>query len=225
MYERRRANLSVFSVLAGVVIVIAGVLGFFALQSLPPRAAESLPTNTPAVTLTAAATSPATSAAAEAPQDRFFIFANSINMSAMIVPVYFSDTEDNWDVSTLGDFAGHLEGTPDHGRGGNFVLAGHIELGDGQPGPFYKINELKVGDLIILQHSGNAQPPVQYSVTEVKTVEPTDFNILRNHGYEELTLITCSDWDEAAGVYNSRTVVHARPVADLANTSGSSNNG
>jgi LPXTG-site transpeptidase (sortase) family protein len=212
MYQRRRANISGLSILIGSAIVVVAVLIFFVLRSLPPRAAESLPTKTP----TTQVAIPATAAAVQAtPQNRFFIFANSINMSAMIVPVYFSDTEDNWDVSTLGEFAGHLEGTPEMGRGGNFVLAGHIELGDGKPGPFYNIDQLKVGDIIILQHPGNALPPVQYVVTEVKTVAPDDFDVLRNHGYEELTLITCRDWDAATGVYNNRTVVHARP-ADVA---------
>src|SRR5579859_2546127 len=102
------------------------------------------------------------------------------------------------------------------GQGGNFVLAGHVELKDGSKGPFAELKQLANGDRITI--IGNAQPhPIvrQYIVTEVGKVVPTDFDVIRNHGYEELTLITCDDWDQKSQMYNTRVIVHARPANSI----------
>jgi len=112
----------------------------------------------------------------------------------------------------LTNFAGHLEGTAGLKQGGNFVLAGHVEMKDGSAGPFAEIDKLHIGDdiSILSNHPGN--PVVMsYIVTGIEHVKPDDIKVIRNHGYEELTLITCADWDPSDKTYHTRVVVHARP--------------
>jgi len=93
------------------------------------------------------------------------------------------------------------------------VLAGHVELKDGKPGPFANIHSLSPGDPIAIVSDAPGTPIImRYQVTEVMVVEPDDLNVIRNHGYEELTLVTCQGWDERTRSYNKRVIVHARPV-------------
>jgi LPXTG-site transpeptidase (sortase) family protein len=140
------------------------------------------------------------------------IVSEKARLSTQITPLYFGRNDD-WDLSTLGGFAGHLEGTPNMGQGGNFVLAGHVELKDGVPGPFANLSLLSVGDPItILSTTREATVATVYRVTSVEVVKPDAFDHIRNHGYEELTLVTCGDWDPISGTYRVRLIVHARPV-------------
>jgi LPXTG-site transpeptidase (sortase) family protein len=109
-----------------------------------------------------------------------------------------------------------LQGTPEMGQGGNFVLAGHVELKDGSRGPFADIHRLQPGDVITILSDTQPEPSVRaYLVTDLRKVQPQDFGVIRNHGYEELTLVTCDDWDIRTQAYASRVIVHARPQATL----------
>ncbi|MCC7451985.1 MAG: class F sortase [Anaerolineae bacterium] len=141
------------------------------------------------------------------------ITAEKASLVAIIIRVYFGKTDD-WDVSYLNEYAGHLQGTAEIGQGGNVVLAGHVELKDGRQGPFANIGRLTNGDPIAIVSDAPGNPVVmRYRVTEVRVVDPQDLNTIRNHGYEELTLVTCQDWSEKTHTYNKRLIVHARPTA------------
>lgn len=130
-----------------------------------------------------------------------------------IVELYFSPDSDGWNLSTLGQYAGHLQGTPNIGQGGNAVLAGHVELKDGSAGPFARLNALNPGDRILILSDDPKKPIVmQYLVTVVKTVDPNAIDEIRSHGHEELTLVTCEDWDPKVRSYQKRVVVHAQPL-------------
>jgi LPXTG-site transpeptidase (sortase) family protein len=140
------------------------------------------------------------------------IVADRAQLLTDITELYFG-TDDDWDLTHLGQMAGHLEGTPNIGQGGNYVLAGHVEMKDGSPGPFAFIGSLQPGDFISVFSDKPGTPLVmQYAVSAVKIVKPTDFDVIRNHGYEELTLVTCKDWDQKTRTYLERVVVHARPI-------------
>lgn len=171
---------------------------------LPPTATPTL-TPSPQPTPTAIALVPDT------PEGERIIIAEKARLNAEIMVAPFGKTT-NWEISMLKQRAGHLEGTPDIGQGGNFVLAGHVELEDGAPGPFAYLRNLQPGDSISIVSRKEGQPRIYfYTVTEVKDVPPEDIAVLRNHGYEELTLITCDDWDQGQGKYLTRVIVHARP--------------
>ncbi|MCS6871911.1 MAG: sortase [Anaerolineae bacterium] len=214
MYRYRRHRRNSFSFIAALLIVIGAVAVYLAFERLG-RLTPTLtaPTHTPvpptqiAVNATAQPTAPPT------PSRKlpFRVAAARINLLADIVPLYFDMSLDTWNLSYLYDQAGHLEGTANMDEGGNFVLAGHVELGDGKPGPFARLSELQQGDLIsIFRERSATTEVVQYVVTEVLTVAPNDFSVIRNRGYEELTLITCKDWDAQMRDYLKRVVVRAR---------------
>jgi LPXTG-site transpeptidase (sortase) family protein len=217
MYSRRTSSSNPLRWFIGALIIIGAVGGFFVFQaSQPTPPTGPIPTPTPlpgtkAVILPTATTRSTT----------YRIISEKAKLSTEITKLYYSLKEDNWDLTYLGALAGHLEGTPEIGQGGNFVLAGHVELRDGGKGPFAEVTRLSPGDPISILGDQRPNPVVyQYIVTEVKKVKPQEFGVMRNHGFEELTLITCDDWDQRTQLYDSRIIVHARPAAAMLRLTG-----
>jgi LPXTG-site transpeptidase (sortase) family protein len=210
MYRRRNAS-GASRLLGGAVIIVLAVVAFGAYQILQQAPAQEV--IVPVTATTIPPTQVATSVAqATAQQNQLRIVSPKASLSTAITELYFSPDGENWDLTYLENFAGHLEGTPELGKGGNFVLAGHVELKDGIPGPFVNLYKLVPGDDIMIYSEVTNQPyVVRYRVTEVKTVQPNDISVIRNRGYEELTLITCSDWDQETEQYLTRVIVHAKP--------------
>jgi LPXTG-site transpeptidase (sortase) family protein len=211
MYSRGTSSNGFLRLAAGALIVCVAVIAFSLFQGYLSRPKnEPIPTNTPtsAPHVTTAASTPT-------PQPvQLRIVSSKAGLSAVIIEVYLAKNEDNWDLTQLTTYAGHLQGTAGLKQGGNFVLAGHVEMHDGSAGPFAKVGALAPGDPIDIVSSKPGNPVViQYIVTKVERVNPDDFAVVRNHGYEELTLITCADWDPNDHSYHTRVVVHARPVA------------
>jgi LPXTG-site transpeptidase (sortase) family protein len=114
----------------------------------------------------------------------------------------------SWDVQWLGNSLGYLEGSTYPTLLGNTVVAGHVYLSDGAPGPFIDLHTLRWGDIIIL-HADGAQ--ISYQVREVYQTSPDDLDVLENRsdGYTWLTLVTCRDFDPHSETYQSRTIVEA----------------
>ena len=213
MYNYRSAP-SVWSrLLIGLVIIAITVGVFLVYQSnsspppptliglVPTAAASLLAVGKPGATTTA---QPIT----------FRLISNKANISTVITELYYATDVDNWDLTPLGNAAGHLEGTPAIGHGGNFVLAGHVELKDGSRGPFADLHLLVPGDRLTIIGDSKPSPVIhEYQITDVAKVLPTDFAVMRNHGYEELTLITCDDFDSTTQTYKTRVIIHARPIS------------
>jgi LPXTG-site transpeptidase (sortase) family protein len=210
MYRRQRTT-PAFQWLTGLLLIVGIGLLFVAAQRLninqpsgprptdtrAPRTATPLPPTSPPVT---------------ALDMRLHIASPKAGLSTGITGLYFTPQGDAWDLTYLDNQAGHLEGTANLGDGGNYVLAGHVELQDGRAGPFVNIGRLRSGDEIMIYSEAPENPLlVRYRVTEVKQVPPEDLSVLRNRGYEELTLITCADWDQTKQEYLTRIIVHARP--------------
>jgi LPXTG-site transpeptidase (sortase) family protein len=200
--------------IVGLAFVVGVFVAFSLYQSSRPASIPATPRITPArpspvvrVTGTQPPPSPAPRPVA------LKISAEKAGLLTSIIELYYSKSSDGWDLSLLNQFAGHVQGTSGLGRGGNYVLAGHVELKDGSVGPFARVHLLKAGDLITILSDDPKKPVVmRYAVTGVKVVEPNALNEIRNHGYEELTLVTCQDWDAQAQMYDKRVVVHARPL-------------
>ncbi|MFQ3535115.1 MAG: sortase [Aggregatilineales bacterium] len=208
-YRSRRGNS--LNPLAALLIVIGVVAIYLAFERLNQRLPAAPPTPTVIRPTAAAALPTAQPSPLPSRQLPFRVAAASVNLLAEIVPLYFDMKIDTWNLDYLYNQAGHLEGTANLDEGGNFVLAGHVELGDGQPGPFARIGELRKGDLISIFRDNSATTEViLYAVTDVLIVAPNDFSVIRNRGYEELTLITCTDWDAQKYDYLKRVVVRAR---------------
>jgi len=210
MYRRPNASTPA-RLLGGAAIIVLVVLAFGAYQFLQSttQEVEVYVTATP-LPQTQAPSVVASQPTAQPAQLR--IVSPKASLSTTITELYISPTGENWDLTYLENFAGHLEGTAQLGKGGNYVLAGHVELKDGVPGPFINLNKLVPGDDIMIYSEAASQPyVVRYKVTEVKNVEPDDLSVIRNRGYEELTLITCADWDQKSEQYLTRVIVHAKP--------------
>ncbi len=132
------------------------------------------------------------------------IIAPTAGINAEVIESYLS--EQSWDVTDLGIHAGHLQGTSWIDRPGNVVLAGHVEMADGSTGVFANINELEIGDPLVLRQNG---VEYVYNVTEKMSVQPNDLSVLYPTSDSRLTLITCSNYSFLQDVYQERLVVIA----------------
>ncbi len=132
------------------------------------------------------------------------LFIPSAGIYANIFRVYLDG--ESWDVSRLGTNVGHLQGTSWLNEKGNVVLSGHVELSDGRIGAFANLDEIKIGDLVIVQQNG---VEYRYAVTQVGKTTPDDLTPLYPSEQSMLTLITCGSYDFFSDSYLERTVVIA----------------
>ncbi len=212
MYSRKSAG-SPLRILAGVLSIGVVVAAFAIYQVARPLLNAPSPATLPPTLIVLR---PSAAPSATQPGPIFRIISDKAGLSTQLTELYYAVNADTWDLSHLGSLAGHLQGTANFGDGRNVVLAGHVELKDGVRGPFADLHRLAPGDPITILNDARPQPKViQYTVTQVRKVKPDDFDVIRNHGYEELTLITCDDWNAQQSTYLSRIIVHARPVAAL----------
>jgi sortase A len=93
------------------------------------------------------------------------------------VPVHAGTAE-----SVLSRGAGLIEGTAAPGSPGNVGIAAHRDSF------FRPLERVAVGDLIELD---TLERTIQYRITELSVVEPTDVHVLDEIGRPVLTLVTC----------------------------------
>lgn len=80
---------------------------------------------------------------------------------------------------------GHLKGSAMPGKSGNCVISGHrVTFG----GPFYRLDRLHPGDLIIIEHG---QKRYLYEVKWVKRVKPDEVWVVKITSTPSVTLTTC----------------------------------
>lgn len=133
MYDRRRPVQGGVRLIAGLLIIAVVVIvfiGYQTQQSSTPLAQPLIQTGSPSVALVVTALSTPSVTETPKPIETRIISAKA-NLSAVVTELYYAVGSDNWDLTHLGIYAGHLEGTAALGHGGNFVLAGHVELHDG----------------------------------------------------------------------------------------------
>ncbi|NWF70929.1 MAG: sortase [Chloroflexi bacterium] len=194
-------------------IIVFGVLlgaAFFVYdnwRSGMERAA--LPTAAPTATAQASATPPPTAdlqapLAATNALTPTTLFIPTQGILAPVIQVFLDGL--SWDIRNLGTNVGHLQGTAWLDSPGNIVLSGHVEMSDGRLGVFASLNQLAQGDLIVLQHGSEER---RYSVRSIGRVQPTDLSVLYPTLNEQLTLITCEDYDFFQNSYLERVVVVA----------------
>jgi LPXTG-site transpeptidase (sortase) family protein len=125
-----------------------------------------------------------------------------LKLPVMAVPM----TKAGWDVTWLSNQAGYLQGTTPLGDVGNTVLAAHIYLADGSPGPFINLDQLAWGQTLVLHHDGYRY---LYEVRQNRRVLPNDLSIFHEDGYAWLTLLTCKGYSEYQQTYLYRIAVRA----------------
>jgi len=124
-----------------------------------------------------------------------------------------SNSEEAYNSVLTGALA-HFKGTslPFSTEKSNIVIYGHSASGNYNPSPsdvlaaFSFLQDLKVGDLIILEMNG---VEYKYQMVKSKIVQPNDISIINGeNGKESLTLFTCYP----PGNRSHRYVAIARPV-------------
>ena len=116
---------------------------------------------------------------------------------------------DVWQVDWLTGVGGWLQGTAFPGLSGNSVIMSHVVTHYGSPGPFARLNALNVGDNIYVTSLGRTYV---YQVRKTGTVAADDISVLKHATKPVLTLITCSQWNEATQTYDGRFVVYAELI-------------
>jgi sortase A len=211
MYRRRlsvysrRSSLTVANVIVIGIIVGVTFLLFDRWRAAVPAAATPTPRAQPTLAALLMASPQAVISPTPEPQARLFIPSAGVN--AQVVDTYLNG--ESWDVTQLGDNAGHLQGTAWFGSPGNIALAGHVELADGRAGIFAQIDQLTQGDPIILMLGAHEQ---RYSVTAVLRVAPDDLRVLYPTTTDQITLITCDSYNFLQNTYQERVVVVAERV-------------
>lgn len=129
-----------------------------------------------------------------------------LNLSSRIVT--FPLEADTWAIDPWEKRIGFLEGTSWFQSPGNMVLAGHSVMPNGKAGIFSRIDQLQVGNEVIVSDGVQER---RYTVTEVRVVNEYDISVVYPTGDDRLTLITCeaSSFDAVSQTYSNRVVVVA----------------
>lgn len=111
--------------------------------------------------------------------------------------------------NALRDGVVHYPGTAQPGQHGNVVITGHSSYFNFDPGRFKDVfaalHYVKNGEQIVVFHN---QKKYLYEIYDIKTVNPTQVEVLTQEGEDRLTLITCTP----IGTNWKRKVVLARPI-------------
>lgn len=118
----------------------------------------------------------------------------------------------SWDDVAWYDFSNWpgLGGTP--GKGGNVVVAGHVDYIRHGPAVFWDLRELKAGDKVEIKMKDGST--ITYEVVFNKIVPANTGNfdqVVAATAGESMTLITCTG-DFNRGEYNQRQIVWAKRV-------------
>jgi LPXTG-site transpeptidase (sortase) family protein len=118
----------------------------------------------------------------------------------------------SWDIKDLVMDVAWLGGTSSPEWGSNTVLAAHITMENLGNGPFRNIKNLKAGDLVYVY---TAENEYVYAVQAQLVVMPYDFRVVGSTDKPQITLLTCTGWDESSGQYLYRRAVTAELVRVL----------
>lgn len=123
-----------------------------------------------------------------------------------IVHVYYEEGAENlqWDLSTLGNYVGELEGGSYLPYAGNSALTGHYY----SMGVFKNLGNLNPGDEIII--FGNDGIKYTYRVVQKFLAQPDDvYEMFQQIGERSLTLVTCENYNLVTDEYERRQLVRA----------------
>ena len=129
-----------------------------------------------------------------------------LKVDAKVDPVSFSESSGTWDVSKIGDNLALLEPAAGEESDLNIVIAGHVTLRDLSTGPFRYLFMLKPEEEVYLFSQNTVYT---YQVREQKVISAEDVDATRNSRNAQLTLLTCTNWDEASRSYLLRRVIFA----------------
>jgi len=114
----------------------------------------------------------------------------------------------SWLITGLREEVAWMGNTSWPGLGSNTSLAGHVTVAGLGDGPFRHLEELQVGELIILY---TEKSMYTYNVKENRVTDDGDMSVTLATTNPQISLITCVNWDQEEKTYLNRLVV----IADL----------
>ncbi len=132
----------------------------------------------------------------------------------IVIPALQVDTEvkyvpydgDTWLITGLRQEVAWLGSTSWPGLGSNTALAGHVTVRGLGDGPFRNLDQLGVGEYVLLH---TEEKVYTYQVRGQQIVGPDDLSVVAPTESSRITLITCVDWDEEEEYYHNRLIVFA----------------
>jgi len=124
----------------------------------------------------------------------------------------------SWMISGLRQEVAWMGNTSWPGLGSNTALAGHITVAGMGDGPFRHLDELQLGEVVILYTEKNIYT---YHVRESRVTDDEDMSVTLASVDPQVTLITCVDWDKESQTYVNRLVVFADLIRTVPITMGS----
>lgn len=145
--------------------------------------------------------------------------ADSSAVTRIVIPAMGLDTvvkyvpfdSSTWLIGGLKQEVAWMGDTSWPGLGSNTGLAGHVDLANGDSGPFWNLADLKAGDAVTVFTERNQYT---YLVRESRIVADSDLSVIAPTEKPQLTLITCAGWDNTLRLYLLRLVVFA-DLADI----------
>jgi LPXTG-site transpeptidase (sortase) family protein len=196
---------------SGTAVPVAGVLPEAAAPTHQPAADFATPAPQPQVTLPVyPIPSPEVSITpgpGEAEPD-------TTAVKRIVIPYLLLDTVvayipydgQTWLISGLTQEVAWLGDTSWPGLGSNTGLAAHVTVAGQGDGPFRRLEELPVGELVILYTEKNMYT---YQVREQTMVDADAMWVTYATANPQITLITCANWNDDVNAYLDRLVVYA----------------
>jgi LPXTG-site transpeptidase (sortase) family protein len=116
-----------------------------------------------------------------------------------------------WLINGLRQEVAWMGNTSWPGLGGNTALAGHVTVAGKGDGPFRYLDELAIGEVVLLYTEKNIYT---YQVRSSLVTDDGDMSVTFPTDNPQISLITCVNWDDALQTYLDRLVV----IADLVRT-------
>jgi LPXTG-site transpeptidase (sortase) family protein len=128
----------------------------------------------------------------------------TLKVDAQLISKPYSEL--SWDITDLGHSIALLGDIPQQETLNNTVLAGHVTVRNGSNGPFRYLSKLNPGDKLYLYTERFIHT---FIVREQVLVYPDETSVIQDTPHPQLTLITCTTWDEKTLSYLRRRVVFA----------------
>jgi sortase (surface protein transpeptidase) len=191
-------------------LTLALVLGACGESPARPGASPATaPPATTAPTTTAAAPSSTRPARARKPSPPVWVEIPSIGVSSRLIRLGLN-ADGTMEVPRDYGLAGWFTGGAMPGQDGPAVISGHVDSKSG-PAVFYRLRELRPGDLVEVVQAGGAR--VRFAVERTEQVDKRRFptaDVYYPTLVPRLRLVTCGgSFDPATGHYRSNLIVYA----------------
>ena len=172
MFKKEKIN-RIWRIFLPIILVII-ILLFFHPFGLNSKTAPATP-------------NPSTSAL----YDDFHLLIPSLDIDTPVIADVDGTDQDAY-FKALENGVAHFRGTAKPGQSSNIFIFGHSSFYWYKPGNYKKIftnlEDIKIGDEIILWYS---QKEYKYRTSEIKTVDPSEIDVLKPTSEEQVSLMTC----------------------------------